>query len=127
MLEKGKVHVLGDALSRAPHAPLLPEINHSSLSQVSVLLNLHEKYEEDKLFGTIIRGLSGIFPDDKIQRKRVGHLLPSFRLDNRKLIYDGMICVPRVLVREILHLAHYSRVSGHFSFSKKLARVKRFY
>lgn len=126
-LEKGRVHVLGDALSRAPHAPPIPEINNTTASAIELCPDFHKKYCQDKLFGPVISGLKGHFPDDKVQKERIHQLIQSFKLEGNKLLFDGMVCVPRCFVKEIMHLAHDSKLSGHFSFTKTLARLQGFY
>lgn len=126
-VEKGKIHVLGEALSRAPHAPHGPEINTSSVTTVSLSLQFQDKYEQDAVFGPIFRGLKGIMSNDAVQKERVKRLLPLFQMKDGNVIYDGLTCVPRCSVKELMHLAHDAKISGHFSFSKTLARLKRFH
>eukprot|EP00171_Calliarthron_tuberculosum_P023620 IDg23620t1 len=94
-LKPGKAHVLGDVLSRAPHAPSLPEIWRTTET-----------------------------PDEQV---RVRQLMPLFILNNGRLFYDQKLCVPRKSVKQILELAHDTRVGGHFGFNKTLAILENFH
>lgn len=126
-LERGKVHILGDTLSRAPHAPQLDdlEVNNIHTFSFGMSAQYSTHIENDPTFGPVWKALNGTFPDDKIQRGRINRLLPSFKLDQGKLIYDNKICIPRCQVKEILSMAHDSRSSGHFAYNKTLSRLSR--
>lgn len=130
-LQKGKVHVLGDALSRIP----LPKSNSAGPARINNIhsctlelpTNYRQELQADQTFGPIWNALEGHFPDDKIQRERVTRLAQSFSISNERLMYAENVCIPRRLVKEILHLAHDSKVSVHFAFQKTLHRVSQFH
>lgn len=119
-LVKGKMNVLGDALSRAPHIMNTPpSLTNVQMLQIELPTNMIRNYDKDQLFGPIYRALSGILPEDGIQRDRITRLLPTFRIESELLLYENRVCVPRKNVREILKLAHDCKVAGHFSAAKR--------
>lgn len=126
-LKPGRVHVLGDVLSRAPH--VMEEIallNHTSVS-VPDAIPFHMDYETDQLFGPIVKGLRGDFPEDKIKLERMSRQLPFFTYEHGKLLYGNKICIPRSGVKEVLYAAHDSSVAGHFGFTKTLSRLDSYH
>lgn len=50
-----------------------------------------------------------------------------FNLYNGLTLYKKLFCVPRSYVRQMLHLAHDLKVSGHFAFAKTLVRLDGFH
>lgn len=126
-LQPGRVYVLGDVLSRAPHVMEPVEIGNLEASRVSVDMQFEKKHEDDQLFGPLFRAMNGKPPTEKVERSRVDRMLPSFHTKDAVLYYKGNICVPRESVRSILHLAHDCNISGHFAYAKTLARVSRFH
>ena len=130
-LKAGRVHVLGDALSRAPHVVEGPETcidaNNMEVNAVEWGIDFSEHYEDDQLFGPVVRALKGTFPRDKISKDRLSRILHLFRWQNRGLVYKGKLCVPRRCVRDILYEAHDSKIAGHFAFGKTLARLAHFH
>lgn len=94
-LRPGRVHVLGDALSRAPHVMDETTLNHLTVGDVERAFPFAQEYEDDQLFGPIVRGLKGELPTDEVQKDRVFRLLPSFEYSDGRLLYDRKVCVPR--------------------------------
>ncbi len=70
-LKPGKIHVLGDTLSRAPHA---------SVNVLEVLkMDLDEFfscYEDDKYYGAVLLRIKGEDVRDEIVRRKIDKLLP---------------------------------------------------
>ena len=71
-LKAGKVHVLGDALSRAPHI-----MNEKTLSVNSVMLsncvrepNFAGDYETDQFFGPVFRALRDEWPEEGVAKEK---------------------------------------------------------
>ena len=127
-LVSGKVHVLGDALSRAPHVLSGSfELNNISVSRVALDFNFDKLYDTDQFFKPIFRALHGELPTDSKERDRVCRVKKLFSLNDGLLLYKNKVCVPRSHVRDLLHLAHDSKVSGHFAFAKTLARLDGFH
>lgn len=127
-LKPGRVHVLGDVLSRAPH--IMEDttlVNTVSASGVQGALPFHPEYEDDQLFGPIVKGIQGELPQDKVQRDRTTRLLPLFSYLDGTLWYDKKICVPRRNVKDILYHAHDSPIAGHFGLAKTLGRLERYH
>ena len=120
-LKPGKIHVLGDTLSRAPHASVnvcqVLEVNSENLFN----------YEEDSFFGSVCKVLKGEKLSNEFQQRKIDRILPSFHFHENKLLYDGKICVPRKSISSILQLAHDSKTSGHFGYLKTLLRLKNFH
>lgn len=126
-LVQGKIHVLGDALSRIPTDSNFV-INNISSSKPSFEDEFNSAYSTDQFFGPIYRALeTGLLPSDPIQRKRIESIQHRFKLHNGALLYDGKKCVPRKLVKRVLYLSHDTPVGGHFSFTKTLSRLNDFY
>ncbi len=88
------MHVLGDEPSRAPHATELPEIFDMEIIKVELPGRFIENYASDPIFGSIIRGMQGIFPVERQRIQRTKNLLHHFKLQENKLFYNGKLCVP---------------------------------
>lgn len=129
-LVKGKVHVLGDSLSRAPHVTGPDyQTNLTIVHRISIEYppGMTRNYNTDQVFKNIYLALQGTLPHDSTQREKVTRLLPKFSIDGDLLKYRDKICVPRSNVRDILELAHDCKVSGHFSYAKTLSRLDAFH
>jgi len=126
-LKPGKIHVLGDVLSRAPHA----EDAGACVNDVEIPFIRFEDvisgYEEDQFFGPVVEALLDKWPEDAIEKLKLEKMLPMFRLDGKRLLYNGKVCVPRRCVATVLGIAHDARVGGHFKFAKTLSRLANFH
>ena len=121
-LKPGKIHVLGDALSRAPQiVNCETKINDVEVPSIDVNGVLSD-YEGDQFFGPVVRAHEGEWPEDDTQRRTVEKILLMFKRDGSKLMYHGNLCVPRKSVSNVLQFAHDSKICGHFGFSKTLSR-----
>ena len=125
-LKPGKIHVLGDALSRAPHAKVNATVNDVEVPYIE-FSNIINGYEDDQFFGPILRAMKGEFPEDQKQRLKIEKILPMFTYDGKRLKYQGKICVPRKNVSGILDIAHDSKLGGHFKFAKTMSRLSNFH
>jgi len=98
-LKQGKIHVLGDALSRAPHVANPDSDLDVSFNTVEIpefqLDSIIGHYEEDQFFGHIVKAMDGELPSDPVQRSKVEKLLPLFERDGKRLIYEGKLWIPR--------------------------------
>ena len=122
-LKPVKLHVLGDALSRAPQI-IKGEMKINDVEVPSIDVNdVLSDYEGDQFFGRVVRALQGEWPEDDTQRRTVEKIIPMFKRDGSKLMYHGKLCVPRKSVSNVLQLAHDLKSSGHFGFSKTLSRL----
>ena len=126
-LRPGRVHVLGDVLSRAPHIMEQDLLAANATSAVSLDIEFGEQYAGDQMFGPIVRAFSGEWSDDPVQKERTARLLPLFKFEKGLLYYNGKVCVPRICVRDVLGLAHDLTVSGHFAFRKTIDRLHRYH
>lgn len=127
-LKPGKLHILGDALSRIPDMAILGNLEtHGDIIDGEMFSGDWEDYESDQLFGPIYRALNGEFPEDEKKKRRINILLPAFTKKGNKLIYGGKSCVPRNSIRDILFLAHDGKLAGHFGVSKTLHRLDNFH
>ena len=126
-LKHGKSRVLGDTLSRAPHA----EVADAALNDFEVpyieFEDVISGYDEDQFFGPILKALDGDWPKDMKQKLKIEKLRPLFRRDGKKLLYMNKICVPRKSVSTVLGIAHDSRVAGHFKFAKTMSMLSNFH
>lgn len=128
-LKAGKVHVLGDVLSRAPQVVKDARYltNNMMASSANLNLEFENDYTNDQMFGPILKGLRKEFEGNPIQQERVRRLLPMFEERDRLLLYDQKICVPRTRVADIMELAHDISIAGHFGFSKTLGRLNQYH
>lgn len=129
-LVKGKVHVLGDVPSRATHAEntaLLVNSLNTHIPKLNLPDGFLENYKNDITFGNIYRYLRGEELSDKTVVKRVTRLSRHFNLNGDILLYEGMVCVPRANVRDILFMAHDNKTSGHFGYAKTMSRLRQFH
>lgn len=120
-LKPGKIHVLGDTLSRAPQ--LL--INDLEVLKIDpeVLLS----YEEDEFYGPLLKVMEGKNLQDGIKDRKFKSLINMFHRDGSKLLYEGKLCIPRKSVRDLLHMAHDAKIAGHFGYFKTLSRLRNVY
>lgn len=125
-LVNGKLHVLGDSPSRIPHRAEMHHLQFAipSYSEIEDVLS---QYEADQCFGPIVAAMKGRWPEDPKHRKRLEVMLPSFSQNGWRLLCKGKLCVLSKYRRQILDMAHDSKVAGHFAFSKTLARLAEFH
>lgn len=126
-LVKGKVHVLGDVPSRAPHiikSDSSPELTNIQTLEVELPHKMVKNYEKDQFLGPIYAAKTGNLPNEKILRARVERLVPSFRIKDGLLYFENKICIPRKNVADLLRLAHDCKIAGHFSAAKTLSRLQ---
>ena len=121
-LKPGKIHVLGDTLSRAPQL-LINDLEVLRMDSEDIF----DQYEEDDFYGPLLKVMDGHDLSDKIKDRKFKSLMNMFHRDGRKLLYQGKLCVPRKAVRDVLHLAHDAKVAGHFGYFKTLSRLGNFY
>lgn len=125
-LEKCRLHVLGDAISRIPQPNTVIISNlHIHCARFEHIFS--ENYKQDKLFSPILQALEGTFPNNEVQTSRLKFILPDFPLVKGLLCYQNLICVPQQNVEDILRLAHDCPLGGHFSFHKTLYRLRKFH
>ena len=84
-----KVHVLGDALSIAPHIISQPGISNIQLINAHLPNNFEANYETENVFGPICKALKGEFTESESEKVRVQLFLPHFKLTNVKFILRG--------------------------------------
>lgn len=121
-LKPGKIHVLGDTLSRAPHA-LVNAVDIMKIKTEDVL----GSYEDDQFYGPLLKVMNGVKLPNEFQQKKFEKLTPFFQLKGSKIFYDGKLCVPRKAVSNVLQLAHDAKISGHFGYYKTMSRLKSFH
>jgi len=123
-LQRGRIHVLGDSPSRAPHAQ--PEL---ALSNIEIAPSASQRdIAKDQYFGPIYAALNAAKPSNNISRRLK-------LLSNNYALRDGLLrvkatnalCVPRKMVPTLLRAAHDSATSGHTGFVKTLVRLDDFY
>lgn len=127
-LVKGRVHALGDTPSRAPHVNNIGfSIGNTSIITPALELpeNFIENYHDDLTFSKIYQDFRGKTFDDKITIERVSRMMKFFKIKDELLYYEGMICVPRKNIKHLMDLAHDNKLSGHFGYTKTLARLAR--
>lgn len=95
-LEKGRIHVLGDALSRAPHAPLSENLEITNIQTFDLELpaNYIREILKDQLFGPVWKVLKGNSIKNKLWQDRVIRIIPTFKIANDRLMYEGKTCIP---------------------------------
>lgn len=120
-LQSGKIHVLGDALSRLPHAPSRDEQTVSAIATVQSRQPIHDQIAaalvSDLFFGKIWK-----------QTLQNGNSLSGYKLDGDLLRRsNGQLCVPKSCIQPILQAAHDSPTSGHHALAKTLSRLESFF
>lgn len=124
-LKPGKIHVLGDTLSRAPHVT-----NTRVVNDIEVLFIQFEdvigSYEEDQFFGPILRAMKDDWPSDQKKRVKLEKFIPLFQFDVKRVLYNRKLCVPRKFISTIMHIANNSKTDGYFNFSKTMAILDNF-
>ncbi len=85
------------------------------------------EYDDDQLFGPVVKALNDKWPDKSKEKFRLKQLLPYFKVDGKRLFYNGKLCVPRKSVSTIMQIAHDSKVGGHFKFAKTMSRLSNFH
>ncbi len=80
-MKPGKIHVLEDTLSRAPHATVnLLEVLKIDLEDVI------GGYKNDKFYGAIMKAIDGEEIFDEVLKRKIKKLLPLFHRDWKKVI-----------------------------------------
>lgn len=96
-LINGKVHVLGDALSRAPH--ITANNAESSLLEHTLVIDLPhgmtDAYGDDQFFSCFFQAFQGQLPNSSVQKDRILRLLPEFKMSGEVLKYQEKVCIPR--------------------------------
>ena len=85
-LHPGRVHVLGDLLSRVPHIMEQYLLAANSTCSASLAIVLGDHYTGDQMFGPIVRAFSGEWSDDRVQKERPVRLLPLFKYKKYALL-----------------------------------------
>lgn len=123
-LVQGRIHVLGDALSRIRNND---PVELSNVHITTFHNTFRDNYNGDQFFSPIIKALKGDLPKEPVTCERIKFLLPHFRQEEGILYYKDMVCVPRKNVTELLQMAHNDKLGGHFSFIKTLSRLEIFH
>lgn len=104
-LKPGRVHVLGDVLSRRPHVMSAKlELGNAEVSMAIMDLAFGKNYLDDQMFGPIIRHIQGDRSLNIVQFSHITRLIPYFVVKDSILSYKGLVCVPRKFIRHFLHL-----------------------
>ena len=96
----------------------LPYVKHEELIT---------RYDEDQLFGPVVKAMEDKWPDDQIRRRELEKIVPMFKNDGKRLFYNEKLCITRKSVSEVLQLEHDSKICGHFKFAKTLSILSNFY
>lgn len=128
---KGKDHVLRDALSRASHSNsennlYIGDSTRQEFHDIELPTRFLKNYNQNQMFGPIYSALHGTLPPEGVHKERVMRSLLSFSVRSKMLLYGGMVCIPRVSLRDNLYLARGCKVSGHFLIKKYLSRIQVF-
>ena len=101
----GKIHVLGDTLSRALHATIHDDhlVNDIDVPYIQ-FEDVINRYEDYQFFGPIVKALNEEWPNDPKQKLKLEKMLPMFEYKDKRLKHYGKICVPRKCVSKILGL-----------------------
>lgn len=127
-LKPGRLHVLGDVLSRPPHVKSGElSVGNCSVTEANIELNFYTHYRDDHVFGSIFKHISGDQCTNPVQADQSLRLAPSFELRNNILYYKERICVPCKVLPELLSLSHDCKTAGHFGFAKTLGRLKNYH
>lgn len=61
--------------------------------------------------------------EENITKEIVSRLLSLFQTIDRRIYYENKLCVPRKMMREVMHWAHDNRTASRFAFKKSLRRL----
>lgn len=125
--------MLGDTLSRAPHASfelstsisVAMETNGIEVTSLKLSFRVSEGYSKDITLGPIFGALNRSFPSNSVQNEHIKRLIPSLRIQRKLSMYKDKFCVPGHFVKELMHLAHDCPDSGHFSIKKSLSMLDK--
>lgn len=102
--------------------------NTQAASSISIDLGLTaEAYECDQFFGPFWRALKYTWPLDAVEKERIERMIHIFEIQEGKLHYRKKTCVLRKKVRDILLLAHDSKVAEYMGFAKTFGRLQDFH
>lgn len=78
-------------------------------------------------FGQIVKATEGKYPDFKKQKLKLQMLILMIKMNVKMFIYNRKLFVRRKCILTIMHMAHDSNISGHFTFAKTMAQLANFY
>ena len=125
-LKAGKIHVVGDLLSRAPNALLPLNISNIEVCKIDTDFIVNN-YNSDQYFGRVLEALKGIWPTDDRRKYALKKVIDYFKTKENPLYYENKLCLPRRSVSEVLQLAHDLKPSGHHGTAKTLARLDQYH
>lgn len=120
-LKKGKVHVLGDTLSRAKHETKVFELQNITTVQWDLTERKEFKADlkTDQVFQHVIENIGS---DKKLQQRYYwDESTGILRLKT------GELCIPRKFVKVVLEMVHDAPTAGHFGEAKTLERLRNFH
>lgn len=124
-LKPGRVNVLGDVPFRIPNT-VPNQIQILGIDQDELGTPL-DGINDNQAFGPIWRALNRNWPDDSKKKMRLEILIPNFIRSGNWFLYREKTCVPSKAVKNILDMAHDSRIYGHVGFAKALGRLEKFH
>ncbi len=121
-LKAGKIHVLSDMFSRAPHATVhILEVLKIDLGDVT------NGHGDDKFYSAVLNCMKGRKISDETMRRKIEKLLHLFHLEEGELLYERKICVHRKTNLTVLRLAHDAKTLGHFGYLDALSRLRSYH
>lgn len=83
-------------------------------------------YETDQFFVSIRQALDGNWPKDAKEGVRLEKLVPMFRMESKRLLYNENLCVPRKSVSFLLDIVQDSRIRGPFNFAETMPTLSNY-
>lgn len=94
------------------------QIVNFEVSVAILELQFETQYLNDQLLCPIMKHRRGDYPLNMVQADRLSRYVSSFCVRKKFLYYKDRICVPSKYVRDMLQIAHDSKVVDHFEFAK---------
>lgn len=71
--------------------------------------------------------MNGEWTEYPKQKGQIEEIVLYFKMNGKKILYNGNLRLPGTSVSKILGLAHHSKVSGHLKFAKTMSRITNFH
>lgn len=122
-LKPGRIHVPGDALSRAPRGQEVDVVVNDVELLFTKFGGVIFEHKDDRFFRPIVKALGDEWPNDSKQRLKLEKLLLLSKLTDKKFLCLNKTWAPGKFLCSLLVIAHDSKPGGHFKFAKTLSRL----
>lgn len=129
-LNPEKIHVIGDALAKAPHV-LIGDSPKFKVKIFEVLrasiIEFILSYSENQFSERVVKAVNGDWLKKIEKWLQLENIFNLFEKERMKTYYRDSVCVPRKYILSFLQMAHDSRISDSFEFGKSLSRLRNYH